>query len=713
MLLRHTRWLFAWLVASAALLLAAGLYYSRVYVPRARLLAEAAIVDDLTVAATFRAATLGAGVADAFGDAQTVADFPSVQAALAAGFESAHERSHVEDILTRFVSRQEYGSVAVFDLAGRLAMGSGAAGASGAKADAAARAVRAQTGVALALDEAKTAGILFAVPVVDAAGGALGAVVLDEASERIDVALRARASPEGLLEFAVVDTAVAGGGRVALGGSAEAAIPRNLAALQSQGAAGRVATAAGDVFAVSQLVRDTSWVVVAATRAAPFHSRFDAGIRSIGLTWGALLLASLSALFLLVWGIRKAVEARFARSQARLTALLDRANDVILIIDQGGRIRDCNNRAVEFYGRSRAALLGQHVVDDLRAPGARESGRVQFSTVVEAGHLLFETLHQLADGREVPVEVNSSAVVLDGAPAIVSVVRDITERRQAEARIDRLIHMLRTVSEISQMIVREQDAERLIGEVCRLVVEEGRFELAWIGRKEPDGRVVEWARAGLETGPRPEVRWDDAGRGGASGTAIRDERTVVMSQVDSDARFAPRRHDLAPCASSTLASSPIRVGATVFGALSVMSWDRDAFDDDAIRLLEEIATDVGFALQALDDRAARQANEAALAEQRHLFQRITELSPVIKYLYDVRQRRNVYSNRTVTDVLRLSLRRGRGDGRPAGALPRPSRRCGAGRGADRPPAGARRRRHGRDRVPDAAPRRHLAMALRP
>jgi PAS domain S-box-containing protein len=123
---------------------------------------------------------------------------------------------------------------------------------------------------------------------------------------------------------------------------------------------------------------------------------------------------------------RKAEEAR-----RRYEQVVRQSRDVILFVRRhDGRILEANPAATEAYGYSREELL-RLSIQDLRAPGTEEFADAQMEQA-DRGGVLFETNHRRRDGSVFPVEVSSRGTTLDGVRALVSVVRDITDRRRAE-----------------------------------------------------------------------------------------------------------------------------------------------------------------------------------------------------------------------------------------------------------------------------------------
>lgn len=128
-------------------------------------------------------------------------------------------------------------------------------------------------------------------------------------------------------------------------------------------------------------------------------------------------------------------EAKLAEQLLRRYELLSaEARDIILFVRlEDGRILEANRAAEQAYGYSRDELLAL-TVHDLRGDGASRLAVGQMSVAARDGVLL-ETIHRRRDGSEFPVEVSSTgSAVASGEPALLSVVRDISERRRDDER---------------------------------------------------------------------------------------------------------------------------------------------------------------------------------------------------------------------------------------------------------------------------------------
>ena len=131
-----------------------------------------------------------------------------------------------------------------------------------------------------------------------------------------------------------------------------------------------------------------------------------------------------------------AERARAEEALSRYRLLAERARDIVLFVRRDGQIVEANQAAVTTYGYMREELLTLHI-QDLRAPETLALTADQM-TRAEAEGILFETEHRRKDGGTFPVEVSSCGTTLDGERVLLSIIRDISERRRAEEERHRI-----------------------------------------------------------------------------------------------------------------------------------------------------------------------------------------------------------------------------------------------------------------------------------
>ncbi len=131
-------------------------------------------------------------------------------------------------------------------------------------------------------------------------------------------------------------------------------------------------------------------------------------------------------------------------SDARKTAILDSALDGVITIDHAGRVVEFNAAAERTFGYRHDDVVGREIADLIVPERLREAHRRALdrwsdeAPSTERGALLGKRIEVPAvdsSGREFPVEMSISRLELDGAPVFTATLRDISERKEAEAKL--------------------------------------------------------------------------------------------------------------------------------------------------------------------------------------------------------------------------------------------------------------------------------------
>jgi PAS domain S-box-containing protein len=222
----------------------------------------------------------------------------------------------------------------------------------------------------------------------------------------------------------------------------------------------------------------------------------------------------------------------------------------------------------------------------------------------------------LPDGRTKFVEERWR--LLTGAKGIairaIGTCQDITERKAAEEKIVHLSRVYAMLSGINTLIVRVRDREELVREACQIAVTAGGFRMSLIAILDRQtGVVVPVASAGKDEGlvalvaallENPETAPKTM-----IARAMRDKAPVVSNDSANDSRLALPAHYVEV---RSIAILPLLIADEAVGVLALYSCEVGFFQEEEMKLLGELASDIAFCKEAIRARDHKQKAEEAL-----------------------------------------------------------------------------------------------------
>ena len=185
-------------------------------------------------------------------------------------------------------------------------------------------------------------------------------------------------------------------------------------------------------------------------------------------------------------------------------------------------------------------------------------------------------------------------------------------------RVNRLYAVL---SKVNEAIVRIHEPLELYEAACRIAVEDGHFVLAWIGFVEPDAQHIRWvAKYGRDDGylDKVDISLDESvpQGSGPTGAALREGRAFVNNDTENNPIMRPWRDEQLKRGFRSSASFPLKTEGKTVGVITLYAGEPDYFDEEEVRLLQCLADDFSFALEAAEISRQRAEAEDALRRSR-------------------------------------------------------------------------------------------------
>lgn len=201
--------------------------------------------------------------------------------------------------------------------------------------------------------------------------------------------------------------------------------------------------------------------------------------------------------------------------------------------------------------------------------------------------------------------------------------------KETEHSLRRASRALRALTDCNHSIIHAKDEKGFLKDVCHFIVSVGGYRMAWVGFALDDkARTVQpvvWA--GHEEGYLRTVRmtWaDDEWGRGPTGVAIRTGIPKVNRNSRTEREYTPWRDEALKREYASSIALPLTGQNRVFGVLAIHAADQDAFDDEEVGLLTQLADDVSYGISMIRMRVAKESADKALRESEERFRAIFE-----------------------------------------------------------------------------------------
>jgi PAS domain S-box-containing protein len=209
----------------------------------------------------------------------------------------------------------------------------------------------------------------------------------------------------------------------------------------------------------------------------------------------------------------------------------------------------------------------------------------------------------------------------------------------SQIEIERFGRLYVATSHVSRAVMRSGSREELLKEVVRVLVEDGKFAMAFICWHDPaTHELVPLARFGDAEGYVDRVRLftDQRPEGqGPEGNAFRTVAPYICNDFLNDPRTLPWREAVRASGWRALAAFPIIIGGLPRGLLCVYALEPGMFGPDQVELLRQVTLDVAFGLEHVDGEERRRRAEAALAGSEQRLKSAMDAAALVTFDWDL------------------------------------------------------------------------------
>ena len=310
------------------------------------------------------------------------------------------------------------------------------------------------------------------------------------------------------------------------------------------------------------------------------------------------------------------VAARLAleSSEAQFRILAENASDVVYQTDVDGIIHWVSPSVTRVLGWRPEEVVGRFygslICEDDRELTAGNRLKLLQGSLIEP----FEVRYFTSEGNLRWMSIDPRPVY-DAQGEVASLVVGLRDHQNVVAHRK----AAQTLSAGSRLLFRAEDEQALLSEMCQIAVEECGYEFAWYGRPVKDAqKSVAKVAMSLERHEYLDdlqVTWADDPYGqGPVGRAIRTGVAQVTGDFASDFSYSPWMNQTQAFGLRSSIGLPVQVDGVIDGVLSVYAAESNAFEDAAISVLEDLASEIGYGLKRLrdNDRLIKSMNEQSM-----------------------------------------------------------------------------------------------------
>jgi PAS domain S-box-containing protein len=210
-------------------------------------------------------------------------------------------------------------------------------------------------------------------------------------------------------------------------------------------------------------------------------------------------------------------------------------------------------------------------------------------------------------------------------------------KSRMDHRIERLSIVLDTIRSINQLIIRETDQDRLIQEICHILIKTRGYQSGYLVLLDKSGKYITHAQAGLDEHFKPIAQLLQQGRLPACGReAISGSEVLVVDETTDICADCPVKDQWkgrvkVECCGNRFLAHRLAFQNTIYGFMVVNLSARIAFDVAELSLYREVADDIGFALRSAESEEKRKSAEQELKDVNHRLAMLLASLPIVPY----------------------------------------------------------------------------------
>ena len=336
------------------------------------------------------------------------------------------------------------------------------------------------------------------------------------------------------------------------------------------------------------------------------------------------------------------VDTKAASKLSLLTATMEGSESGVFVTDVTGRIVWSNAAFSIISGYDKHELIGKNA--EILKSGVQDEMFYEnlWDTISKGKVWRGKIINKKKDGTLL-TELEMISPVKNSMGEIenyIAIIHDVSDQRKTEDELKKLNHSLKTISACNSALIHSINETELLKKICEIIVETGGYNFSWIGLIEtkPELSVAPAAYYGINENKlksmMPYLVFSKNKRSPIINTIETRKYHVVNYATGNEEDFVRNRF-VAENNFQSMIALPLIENKNAFGVICIYSNNLETFNDDEIKLLDELANDLSYGIRALRTKSEREKTRKLLSKSEEKYRHFFEEDLAGDYISDV------------------------------------------------------------------------------
>jgi diguanylate cyclase (GGDEF)-like protein len=249
--------------------------------------------------------------------------------------------------------------------------------------------------------------------------------------------------------------------------------------------------------------------------------------------------------------------------------------DGIVVVDENNLIKEANEVFLKWINKTKEEILNKN-----------------FNLFLTKGRFFYIKNNEL-----IPISIKKQEFEVEGKKFKRYILLNIRERVLFEEKLKNILRLYKVLSHINELLVRAVDRVKVFKDACKIIVEDGGFDFAWIGEVEKDV-IKPIAYYGKHEDFKTFLKNNQFKKEPAFFEKIKEANYILENELENEESYFQHKITI-PIFKEKNSISAITSHDEIVAVLCVY-YKGKIFEEEEIELLKQIAHDIGFGIVALN-----------------------------------------------------------------------------------------------------------------